>query len=335
MGKTKKKKKQDPLDSTMSLGDHLEELRSRLILALVGLGIGAVICLVFCSKIITFIEGPYNDATAKFLFSVELDFQVDLDKGTISEGLQQAFRDNGVVLSPDVNDVTVKRKGYLFSRRRWLIDNKEDRCCVKVKKGKLNIYKLRPLQTLAPADGIISYIKIALISGLILSSPWVFYQIWMFVAAGLYSNEKRYVHMAAPFSAALFVTGALFFIMVVAPLTLGFLVKFNERVLGVDSKFTFANYISFVTMLMLVFGIAFQTPVAIFFLNKTGLVSVRALRKSRKFVLLGIFVAAAMATPPDIISQITLGIPLYLLFELGILLSWLSERRKRSQGDQD
>ena len=334
MGKTKKKKKQDPLDSTMSLGDHLEELRSRLIRALVGLGIGAVICLVFFSSIIDFIEGPYNDATAKLLFSVELDLQVDLGKGTISEDLRQAFRDNGVVLFPDVNDVTVKRKGYLFSRRRWLIDNKEDKYCVKVEKSKLNIYKLRPLQTLAPADGIISYIKISLISGLILSSPWVFYQIWMFVAAGLYSNEKRYVHLAAPFSAALFVIGALFFVMVVAPLTLGFLVKFNQRVLGVSSNFTFANYISFVTMLMLVFGISFQTPVAIFFLNKTGLVSVKALRKSRKFVLFGIFIVAAMATPPDVISQITLAVPLYLLFELGILLSWFSERRKKTQDNE-
>ncbi|MCH7558266.1 MAG: twin-arginine translocase subunit TatC [Planctomycetes bacterium] len=334
MGKTKKKKKQDPLDSTMSLGDHLEELRSRLIRALVGLGIGAVICLVFFSSIIDFIEGPYNDATAKLLFSVELDLQVDLGKGTISEDLRQAFRDNGVVLFPDVNDVTVKRKGYLFSRRRWLIDNKEDKYCVKVEKSKLNIYKLRPLQTLAPADGIISYIKISLISGLILSSPWVFYQIWMFVAAGLYSNEKRYVHLAAPFSAALFVIGALFFVMVVAPLTLGFLVKFNQRVLGVSSNFTFANYISFVTMLMLVFGISFQTPVAIFFLNKTGLVSVKALRKSRKFVLFGIFIVAAMATPPDVISQITLAVPLYLLFELGILLSWFSERRKKTRDNE-
>jgi len=255
MGKTKKKKKQDPLDSTMSLGDHLEELRMRLIRALVGLVVGTVICLFVCSKIIAFIEEPYI--------------------GIMGEDAR--------------------------------------------------------LQTLAPADGIISYIKIALISGLILSSPWVFYQIWMFVAAGLYPNEKRYVHLAAPFSAALFVIGALFFILVVAPLTLGFLVKFNQRILGVSSNFTFANYISFITMLMLVFGIAFQTPIAIFFLNKTGLVSIEGLRRSRKFVLLGIFVVAAMATPPDVVSQVTLGIPLYLLFELGIVLSWLSERRKKTQ----
>jgi len=258
MGKNKKKKKQDPLDSTMSLGDHLEELRMRLIRALVGLVIGAVICLVFCSKIIAFIEEPYI--------------------GVMGEDAR--------------------------------------------------------LQTLAPADGIISYIKIALISGLILTSPWVFYQIWMFVAAGLYPHEKRYVHLATPFSAVLFVIGALFFVLVVSPLTLAFLVKFNQRVLGVSSNFTFANYISFITMLMLVFGVAFQTPIAIFFLHKTGLVSVKALRRSRKYVLLGIFVIAAMATPPDVISQVTLAVPLYALFELGIVLCWFSGRKKKTQDNK-
>ncbi len=254
MDKTKKKKKKirDPIDSTMSLGDHLEELRMRLIFALVGLVAGSVICLIFCSKIIDIIENPYLDA---------MDEQARL-------------------------------------------------------------------QTLAPADGIVSYIKIALISGLILSSPWVFYQIWMFVAAGLYPHERRYVYLAAPFSAALFVIGAVFFLFVVAPFTLKFLVYFNRDVLGVSSNFTFTDYISFITMLMLVFGVAFQTPVAIFFLNRTGLVSIKALQNSRKFVLLGVFVIAAMATPPDVISQVTLAIPLYSLFELGILLSWFAERKK-------
>jgi len=256
MGKTKKKKKiQEPLETTMSLGDHLEELRMRLINAIVGLVVASIICLIFCSKIITLIEKPYIDAMG-----------------------EQAR-----------------------------------------------------LQTLAPADGFISYIKIALISGMILSSPWIFYQIWMFVAAGLYPHEKRYVYHATPFSAILFVTGALFFVFVVAPLTLKFLVEFNQRVLGVSSNFTFTNYISFITMLMLIFGAAFQTPIAIYFLNRTGLVSIQSLHKSRKFVLLGIFIIAAMATPPDPISQVTLAIPLYVLFEIGILLSVLAERRNKSQ----
>ena len=253
-----KNKKHDPLNSTMSLGDHLEELRSRLLYALAGLVVCAIIGFCFGPKIITIIKEPYTN-----------------------------------VRGPD------------------------DRLII-----------------ISPAEGIVSYVKIALITGLILSSPWVFYHLWMFVAAGLYPHEKRYVYLAAPFSAALFVGGALFFLFVVAPLTLGFLVKFNEKMIGASSSFTFPRYVSFVTHLMLVFGLAFQTPTAIFFLNRTGLVSLTALRRSRKFVLLGVFVVAAMATPPDVISQVTLALPLYLLFELGILLSYFAGRRKTSQSNQ-
>jgi sec-independent protein translocase protein TatC len=253
--KAEKPKSDDGIfNTTMSLGDHLEELRLRLFLALVGIVICAVICLFFGKRIISFIEGPYIDAMGA-----------------------------------------------------------EAR-----------------LQTLAPADGFVSFMKISLISGLVLSSPWVFYQLWMFISAGLYPNEKRYVHLAVPFSAGLFIAGSLFFIFIVAPLTLGFLIKFNKRMLGVSSNFTFQNYISFITTLMLVFGAAFQTPIAIFFLNKTGLVSREALAKSRKFVFLGVFVVGAMVTPPDIVSQVTLALPLYLLFELGILLSYFSKRKSSS-----
>ncbi len=346
-------KKDDLFDSTMSLGDHLEELRMRMIRALLGLVICAIICLAFGRSIIRFMQGPYDDATAKLLFNIDLEFQADLDQGTMTEGLLQELRDNGVALSADVK---VKQQGYLFSRRRWLIDDGvEDRYCAKkeivkvkeegdevkeeedeVKKEeiRLNIYKLETLQVIAVAAGIISYIKIALIAGLLISSPWVFYQLWMFVAAGLYPHEKRYVNIAAPFSAILFVTGALFFLIVVAPLTLKFLVSFNERILDVKSQFTFQHYITFVSHLMLVFGLAFQTPTAIFFLNRTGLVSIAALNKSRKFVVLAIFIVAAMATPPDVISQITLAVPLYLLFELGILLSYIASRRKRKSQDE-
>ena len=246
------KKKHDPVDTTMSLGDHIEELRVRLIYTIIGIVIGAVVGLCFGTKIITLLEGPYIAA-----------------------------------MGPDAR-----------------------------------------LQTLAPADGFISFVKIALIAGLLISSPWVFYHVWMFVASGLYPNEKKYVYLAAPFSAFLFVGGALFFIIVVAPLTLNFLVKFNEKFLGVSSRFTFQNYITFITHLMLVFGMAFQTPTAIFFLNRTGLVSIETLTNSRKYVLLVVFVIAAMVTPPDVISQVTLAVPLYLLFELGILLAYLANRKK-------
>ncbi|MBC8472859.1 MAG: twin-arginine translocase subunit TatC [Planctomycetes bacterium] len=257
MGKNKKKKKQDPLDSTMSLGDHLEELRARLILALMGLALGAIICLIFGPRILAFIQKPYYDCQP---------------------------------------------------------DNK--------------------LIVIGVADSFVAYMKISLISGLILTSPWVFYHLWMFVAAGLYPNERRYVQIAVPFSVILFVTGALFFLFLVAPLSLKFFLKFGEWI-DVETSWTLQGYVSFITLLMLVFGLGFQTPIAIFILNRTGLVSISALRSSRKYVLLGVFVVAAVATPPDVISQITLAIPLYALFEMGILMSWFAERRKKAKESQD
>jgi sec-independent protein translocase protein TatC len=248
MGDSKKHK---CLDSTMSLEDHLEELRGRLLWASVGLLAATIIAFIFGAKIIHFIELPY-----------------------------------------------------------------------------LKVMGQARLQTLAPADGFISYVKISFVAGLIFSSPWVFYHVWMFVVAGLYPNEKKYTYFAVPFSAILFIAGALFFILVVAPLTLKFLIGFNKNFLSVESNFTFQKYISFTVHLMLVFGIAFQTPTAIFFLHRTGLVSIQALSNSRKYIILGIVIISAMVTPPDVVSQVTLAVPLYGLFELGILLCYLTSRSK-------
>ncbi len=313
----------------MSLGDHLEELRGRLVLAITGLLIGTGISLSFGTRIIKFIERPY----AKVFEVSEANPQVKEKEKTI-KFIEDLFNDTRQKLADDPNTPKVGKETEEFVYKfctEILVALSSDPNYTSISPSTDQISPARRLQILSPADGIISYIKIALMAGLILSSPWVFYQIWMFVAAGLYAHEKKYVHSAVPFSAVLFVTGALFFILVVAPLTLKFLVKFNEGILDARSNFTFADYISFVTMLMLVFGVAFQTPIAIFFLNRTGLVSIQALRKSRKFVLLGIFIVAAMATPPDVISQVTLGIPLYILFELGILLCVFAERKRKSQ----
>ena len=272
----KKKKKYDPLVTTMSLGDHLEELRMRLIYALLGLGLGLVICLIFGKYIIAFIQQPYDEVRNKFMIS-------DVNDPNLAALLEKAGLDN-----------------------------------------------YNHLRTLGPTQGITSYIKISLIAGLLVSCPWVFYHLWMFVAAGLFPHERRYIQIATPFSALLFITGALFFMLVVAKISLEFLMKV-DRWLGLQSMWTFAYYVTFVCMLMLVFGVAFQTPLAVFFLNKMGLVSIAALKRSRKFTILAIVIIAAMATPPDVVSQVTLAIPLYLLFELGIVLCYLSERKKKRE----
>jgi sec-independent protein translocase protein TatC len=330
MGKKKEKKEKkpdSPLDTTMSLGDHLEELRMRLILAILGLVVGTIICLLFGRRIITFIEGPYNTIMEGYAESKVQEFQTPWTylSDTFFNNMLEAIDSDPNAPQIDPNAVTFAKKIYADTVTSLFEDPNYVAAVAEVHSsaaGKLIV--------IAPADAFIGFMKISLISGLIVSSPWVFYHLWMFVAAGLYSNERRYVRIAVPFSTALFVIGALFFLFVVAPLSLKFFLGFGHYI-GVSSTWTFQKYVSFVTMLMLVFGAGFQTPIAIFVLNRTGLVSIAALKSSRKYVIIGMFALAAVATPPDVISQITLAVPLYALFELGILLSWLAERKKKSK----
>lgn len=122
-------------------------------------------------------------------------------------------------------------------------------------------------------------------------------------------------------SRPLFVIGALFFLRVIAYWTLSFFLMFGDQV-NVASQWTLQRYVSFITVLMLVFGLAFQTPIVVFILVRTGLVAIKTLRSYRKYVLLGLAVVAAVATPsPDPLSMLAPLIPLYGLYELGILLS--------------
>lgn len=240
---------------SMSLGDHLEELRARLILIILGVFAGLIVCLFFGGYLVDLLTIPFAKA----------------------------------INSPDA---------------------------------------IKELQTIQPAEGFLVYIKVCLFFGLLITSPWVFWHLWAFVSSGLYKHEKKYIHVVVPLSAALFMVGSIFFMAVIAPLAFGFFVKFNER-LSLASNWTFQNYINMVLMLTLVFGLAFQLPIAIVFAERMGLVSIDQLSKGRKFVLLGLVIVAAMATPPDVISQIALAVPLYGLFECSILFCRFTRKRKK------
>ena len=319
-----RKKTHDPMDCTMSLGDHLEELRARLLLAIFGLALGAVVSLIFGTRIIRFIEKPYFDvmdkrdakAAAKAGEPNEADFG-----GLLVGNMLTRLRSDPNAPAVDPNLLAFLEAVHADTVEQWRVKS-----AARAAKGARSLHRSDRLVTLGPAEAFVAYMKISLIAGLILTCPWVFYQLWMFVAAGLYEHERRYVRSAVPFSAALFVVGALFFLFIVAKISLGFFLYFGD-LLGVASNWTLQKYVSFVTILMLVFGIAFQTPIAIFILNRTGLVSLVALRSVRKYVFLSCFVVSAIATPPDIVSQVTLALPLYALYELGMILASVANKR--------
>jgi len=323
------RKSLDPVNCVMSLGDHLDELRARLILALLGLFIGMIVCLIpfFGTRILRLIEWPYHRAMgdrAARLQKAEVP-QVQTEALALVDTVFNTLTDR---LASDPNaphDLDPNRVAFLHNvsaqavkawvQEKYVVPRGNDSSLV----------------SLAPAEAFMAYMKISLISGLILTAPWVFYQIWMFIAAGLYPKERHYVYRAIPFSAGLFIAGALFFLFVIAYWTLKFFLMFGDTV-GVASQWTLQKYISFVTVLMLVFGLAFQTPIAVFILVRTGLVPIQTLRSYRKYVLLGLAFVSAVATPsPDPFSMLALLIPLYGLYELGILLSVFADKKAKKQ----
>jgi sec-independent protein translocase protein TatC len=172
-------------------------------------------------------------------------------------------------------------------------------------------------------------LKLSLVAALFVAMPVVLYQIWAFVAPGLYRHEKRFALPLFVTSVVLFYVGVGFAYYVVFPLMFAFLTATAPE--GVRIMTDMASYLDFALLLFFAFGVAFEMPVATVLLVASGLVSVDKLRKNRGYVLLGIFVVAAFLTPPDAISQTFMAVPMYVLYELGILLAVFLERQ-RSRG---
>jgi len=161
---------------------------------------------------------------------------------------------------------------------------------------------------------------------LFLAMPVILYQVWVFVAPGLYKREKRFAFPLLASSIVLFYTGLAFAYYVVFPLIFGFVSTFTPDV--AEWKPDIAEYVSFVMMVALVFGLAFETPIATMLTVTTGLTTPEKLGKARPYVFLGAFVIGMLLTPPDIISQTVLAIPVYLLYELGIVMAKLFKSRR-------
>jgi sec-independent protein translocase protein TatC len=183
------------------------------------------------------------------------------------------------------------------------------------------------------AEAFFTYMKVGFIGGLILASPFVLYQIWAFVAPGLYKHEKRYVVPFVFLGSLFFAMGILFGYFVALPVGFKFL-------LGYASDFikplpNMKEYLSFSIKFLLVFGLVFEFPVVLLLLARIGLIDAKMLAKHRKYAILLIFVFAAVVTPPDIISQVMTALPLIGLYELSILLSRLFGKKPLSPSPEE
>lgn len=162
-------------------------------------------------------------------------------------------------------------------------------------------------------------LKVSFFSAFIFSLPVIFWQIWLFVAPGLYANEKKFIIPFTFFATLMFLLGASFAYYIVLPLGFEFLVTFGETLVSVAPKIN--EYVSFFTKLMIGFGLSFELPVITFFLATVGLVTDQSLKSFFKYAVIIIFVLSAILTPPDVITQMLMSIPMVLLYGVSILIA--------------
>ncbi|NHZ64442.1 twin-arginine translocase subunit TatC [Massilia genomosp. 1] len=173
------------------------------------------------------------------------------------------------------------------------------------------------------ATGVISPflvpMKVTLVLSIILALPWVFYQMWAFIAPGLYQHEKRLVLPLVVSSSVLFMSGVAFCYFFVFGRVFKFISDFSPTSIAVTPDIE--NYLDFVMSMCLAFGATFEVPVVVVILVRMGIVSVAKLKEIRPYVIVGAFVIAAIVTPPDIVSQLALAFPMWILFEFGLLVA--------------
>ncbi len=182
------------------------------------------------------------------------------------------------------------------------------------------------LIVISPPELFFSYVKSAILAGFIASLPVTLYQIWSFVAPGLYQNEKRFALPFVVASTLLFFLGCAFGYTVAFPFVFEYFLSLEADY--VTTSWTTKEIFGFTSRLYLVFGLAFQLPVAIFFFSLAGLVTPAGLAAGRKYAIVIIFVASAILTPPDVVSQIVLALPMIVLYESGIWLARLVVKRR-------
>ncbi len=192
------------------------------------------------------------------------------------------------------------------------------------------------LVALTPTESFFTAFKISLLVGFVIASPFVFYQVWKFIEPALYEEEKKLVVPFVFFTTLFFIFGVLFAFFGVLPLAIKFLLTFGYTQLDVEAMISVSSYISFVIRLLLAFGITFEMPVILSLLARLGLVTPDTLSKFRPYFVVAAFVMAAILTPPDVISQVFLAMPLIVFYEVSIIMAKiLYPRSERSKAQEE
>lgn len=350
-------------DTTMTFGEHLEVLRVHVWKSLVGVALGVVVCMFIGNHIIAILKAPIDQALRDAnIEDVEDDlkevsmfqFISDWFSGKKTADESPADAPNSADEEDPLSDTIVAQvrvddlvKVLRTTAPELLADEETASAANDAEttgdEESSEKYVALPLKspdfamlkkaadrfnhpvTFRVEEAFMTYLKVTLVAGLMLASPWVFYQIWEFVAAGLYPHERKYVHVYLPMSIGLFVSGAVFCFYFVFPLVLSFLIGFSQW-LGVEIHPRLSEYISLVLTLPLMFGIAFQLPLVMLFLERIGVMTVETYTSNWRMAVLVMSVISMLLTPADPGSMMLMLLPLIVLYFGGIQLCRMKAR---------
>ncbi|MCH2210477.1 MAG: twin-arginine translocase subunit TatC [Fuerstiella sp.] len=343
-------------DTTMTFGEHLEVLRVHVWKSLIGIVIGVIVSMFIGDKIIGFLKAPIDralrDANAapveddlgdRSLFDFVKSWWTDDETETTgSESVKPQVDRDTIVVDVQIQDLTK----ILQTVAPELLVSVEDPAAVlqsddaqanESQRGKTAQSVSLPISsplfnsfrkaadrgntptTFRVEEAFMTFLKVTLVAGLMLASPWVFYQVWEFVAAGLYPHERKYVHRYLPMSIGLFGAGAMFCFYFVFPLVLKFLIAFTLW-MGIELIPRLSEYITLVLMLPMMFGISFQLPLVMLFLERIGIVTVQTYTENWRMAVLVMSVVSMLLTPADPGSMLLMLAPLVVLYFGGIQL---------------
>jgi sec-independent protein translocase protein TatC len=332
----------------MTFGEHLEELRQALWKSILALVVGVVIAFLFAKDVLLLVQSPLQQALDEYyvrmsrnaykdhLMSAGGAIPKDVDAAADFFAKQRLIMEEHWIDPYELLDVLKKVAPQAIDVSK-LPARRSDAVVDRDKLAPLTMY--HPVEkdsrariiALDAAEPVMIYIKSALLLGATIASPVIFYFLWQFVAAGLYPHERRYVHIFLPFSTGLFLAGAALAFFVVFKFVLRFLFIFAAY-LGIDLQPRITEWMSFVLILPLGFGIAFQLPLIMLFLERIGIMTIKTYLGNWRISVMVIAFLALVFTPSDPYSMMLMMLPLIGLYFFGIMLCYWMPRRTSEFG---
>jgi sec-independent protein translocase protein TatC len=329
----------------MSLGDHIEELRTCLIRAGKGFLIALVVGFFVARYVLDFIQAPIQTQLVKFdeeRFKEQLKSYKERIEKLKKEMANnpQAFSEPEVISAEVDGYVLARALGAKLPESQWItlpIKIRPESLTGPFAELQKELAPPRHLISLTITEPFIVWCKVSVYVGLVLASPWIFYQLWSFVAAGLYPHEKRYVWVFMPFCLGLFLGGVLFCQFVVLPQGIKYLLYFTKW-LNIEPELRLNDWLSFAILMPIIMGIAFQLPLLMFGLYKVGVFEVEAYTGNWRMALfLMTFCGFFIAPSPDPFSGLCMALPLWLLYFVGIWLCkmWPNPKFEMEESDEE